>query len=585
MELPGIKKTESEDIYIKSFKGLGCYEGAEPDRFRNLLNMTGESYPAMSSRASRRTVDTGGDRVYNIAALDILYDGKIIKDALVTYTGNRLKAYFDGGSGFSFHTLMATSGAMTEGEKQLVVSGTRLYFFPDGFCVDLMNTNDRFLLGYTRSQGLGSDGEYYYELCLTRCDADGNADENGEYGKVECCCYNLNSDGTKGTLREKMSVNAAIKPNDTVEIKGFGNKALDGWYNIATIDRERLYYIIKCPYSSTANVGEYRISRKIPSMDYIIACQGRLWGCRYGLDEGGKSVNEIYASALGDPTNWYRYDGKNSDSWCGEISTGGAFTGAAVLGGRPIFFKEDAVIKIFGSRPGDFTVTETKNLGAETGSGNSIVYADNGLYYKSLNGIVRYDGTLPKKLSQVLGSAKYTDAIAEMLDSKYYVSMKSAGGERRLYVYDTVRGIWNVEDDPGIKAMCRCGRTLYMLCSDGESSRILASGDVLDGAVEEKQPWSFETVDIWRKRSDGKYVAAVSLDMSLDIGASAEIQISYDGERCRYTEEVLRGVGDTITSVKIRPGRCNYFRIRVSGRGNVCLKSFIIHTEKYRETV
>ena len=46
------------------------------------------------------------------------------------------------------------------------------------------------------------------------------------------------------------------------------------------------------------------IHRLVPDLDFVVENGNRLWGCRY---DG--QVNEIYASCLGDFTNWWRFDG------------------------------------------------------------------------------------------------------------------------------------------------------------------------------------------------------------------------------------------------------------------------------------
>ncbi|MBO5497092.1 MAG: hypothetical protein J5967_06765, partial [Oscillospiraceae bacterium] len=49
----------------------------------------------------------------------------------------------------------------------------------------------------------------------------------------------------------------------------------------------------------TQNTGSVLIERRVPEMDFVIECRNRLWGCRYGAQDG-KSLNEIYCCALGD---------------------------------------------------------------------------------------------------------------------------------------------------------------------------------------------------------------------------------------------------------------------------------------------
>ena len=81
-------------------------------------------------------------------------------------------------------------------------------------------------------------------------------------------------------------------------------------------------------------------------MDFVIESGNRLWGCRYGKALNGETVNEIYASKLGDFRNWYCFAGISTDSYTASVGTDGAFTGAVTYMGRPIFFKGEKRLSI-----------------------------------------------------------------------------------------------------------------------------------------------------------------------------------------------------------------------------------------------
>ena len=68
----------------------------------------------------------------------------------------------------------------------------------------------------------------------------------------------------------------------------------------------------------------------------MIECGNRLWGCKYGLVDG-ETVNEIYASKLGDFKNWNCFAGLSTDSYAAARGSDGPFTGAADYLGQPRF--------------------------------------------------------------------------------------------------------------------------------------------------------------------------------------------------------------------------------------------------------
>ena len=65
--------------------------------------------------------------------------------------------------------------------------------------------------------------------------------------------------------------------------------------------------------------------------------------------------NVIYACKLGDPTNWFSYRGIAADSYAVTVGSDGAFTGAATCMGYALFFKENTLHKLCGTKPRIFS--------------------------------------------------------------------------------------------------------------------------------------------------------------------------------------------------------------------------------------
>lgn len=86
------------------------------------------------------------------------------------------------------------------------------------------------------------------------------------------------------------------------------------------------------------------LERRVPDMDYLTECDNRVWGC-------SNKENVIYACKLGDPTNWFSYRGIAADSYAVTVGSDGAFTGAATCMGYALFFKENTLHKLYGSKP------------------------------------------------------------------------------------------------------------------------------------------------------------------------------------------------------------------------------------------
>ena len=101
----------------------------------------------------------------------------------------------------------------------------------------------------------------------------------------------------------------------------------------------------------TQTTGTVTVSRSVPDMDYVCESQNRVWGCKYGKDSAGKHSNQIYASKLGDPTNWYCFENTASDSYALSLGDDEPSTGAVSLNDMPYFFKQNKIYGIYGGYP------------------------------------------------------------------------------------------------------------------------------------------------------------------------------------------------------------------------------------------
>lgn len=250
--------------------------------------------------------------------------------------------------------------------------------------------------------------------------------------------------------------------DDWVRISGFTGELekLNSSYKILGCSED--YIIINAEINASLDYkGEIRVERTLPAdMDYLICCDNRLWGC-------SSKNNRIYASRLGDATNWESYgDGISTDSYWVDISTEGEFTGATVSGGAVYFFKENAVHKIIGTKPRNFTLTTYKDLGIQKGSSASAVWVKDRLFYHSPVGVCVYSpGGEPTLISKdAFGTKHYTDAVGGRHGSKYYVSLKdSFSGEYDLYFYDTDVACWIKEDTERFSATVTYNNLLYFV--------------------------------------------------------------------------------------------------------------------------
>lgn len=224
-------------------------------------------------------------------------------------------------------------------------------------------------------------------------------------------------------------------------------------------DTDDDYVVIKANIdSSVPYCGMLTVERLIPDMDegLIVEVDNRLWGC-------SSKNNEIYACKLGDCNNWYAYsDGISTDSFAMTVGVEGVFTGIVKMHSSVVFFKENYALKIYGTKPSNFTLTTYKIAGVEKESRQSIVSMGDYLLYKSKDGIVQYSGGTSVLVSdEAFGEEKYTNAVAGKHRNKYYVSLKNKNGEKELFVFDTQKGLWHKEDDTAMQSAVTYNDTMY----------------------------------------------------------------------------------------------------------------------------
>jgi hypothetical protein len=319
--------------------------------------------------------------------------------------------------------------------------------------------------------------------------------------------------------------------------------------------------------TQTVEQGNITISRKMPDMDFIIECNNRLWGCKYGKNENGDIVNEIYASKLGDFKNWNCQMQISMDSWQGSCGSDGPFTGAINYLGSPMFFKDNCLHKVYGENP-PFRLQNTICRGVQKGSHKSLAIVNETLFYKSGSAVCAFDGSLPVEVSSALGDVHYTDAVACSYRNKYYISMKSDDGYA-LFVYDTARGLWHKEDDLHVVEFAVYKNEVYAVNGDenGYTHALLGSVAIVQDWKEKSFPWMVETGIIGMSQPDMKYISKLQIRMSLDVGTKVSVSIQYDS--VGDWEQVFQMSMTSLRSfaIPICPRRCDHFRIRIEGEG------------------
>lgn len=336
-------------------------------------------------------------------------------------------------------------------------------------------------------------------------------------------------------------------------------------------------------YQYATNFLSFAICRRVPDLAYVTEYNNRLWGC-------SKNGHEIYCTKLGDPDNWYAYEGISTDAEAITVGTDGLFTGCVSWNGQILFFKEDCIHKVYG----DYTPYTSVTLdvkGVQKGSYRGIAIIDGVLYYKATDGIYAYTGSIPQKISSPLGREMYYDAVFGTCGKKLYCSMKDGMGKYKLFVYDTSTGVWTREQDTYMKFCCECDGDMFYL--DGNNGKIKtvggtkgnlnlsASGISGDSGKnpfipKEEGPfeWFFETGELGMESPNKKSISRFMMRLKLESGAGMTVSLMYDSSG-KWQEYRVITPKDRISTVNIPiiPRRCDHLRIKVSGKGGFTLYS------------
>ena len=308
------------------------------------------------------------------------------------------------------------------------------------------------------------------------------------------------------------------------------------------------------------------ISRTMPDLDFICENENRLWGCK---------GDTIYASKLGDPTNWNVFDGLATDSYAVNVGSAGDFTACTSYLGYPVFFKEETIYKVFGDKPSNFQVMSSASLGVERGSHESIAIAGEVLYYLSRAGVMAYSGGIPSPMGAAFGTVRYRDAVGGSDGRKYYVSMKDESGEYSIFAYDTWTKLWHKEDK---KEIINFGwnEELYFLDADGTLWLNGNARTVPADAVKEPPVASWvEFGDFVESDANKKGTSKLQLRLEVDADSEVQVQMMFD------TEGEWVPVSTLSTKVKrsyylpIIPRRSDHFKIRLVGIGGWKLYSLV----------
>ena len=534
--------------------------------------------------------------------------------------------YTKNGYLYADESLVGKGGLYTPGRPQIARMGTSVVVFPEGFTYDFAAkkegrigasfSKDRFSVTMCTAEGddyaiadVASDtepkepenGDLWIDTGSEPHALKKYASATGRWVTVPTSYLKIAADGIGEFFNEGDGVRICF----TYTENGEEILALDGSYVLTKVYHNPgagagVAATDSTPSSPVEGSGDYLVIvgftdrafetkshelsvwREFPVLiEHVFESGNRLWGCRFGSDVDGTVHNEIYASKLGDFKNWNCFAGLSTDSYAVSVGSDGPFTGGIHYLGQPLFFKERCMHRIYGMYPAAYQLQTTDCPGVQLGSGHSLTVVDGVLYYKGVDAVYAYDGSMPVSLSDKLGNlADRVCTSACGYRHKLYMILQQAGEPPVLFIYDTRKGLWHKEtfgkEVTGAHDLCEHEGVLYCVETTEDGERIRA----LYGDGDEPVTWMAETGILGVSSPDKKYISRLNVRLQTALGSRVAFYAQYDSLGGWEHLGTVEGVRLRTFNLPIRPKRCDHFRLRVVGEGEAKIFSITKTTAK-----
>ena len=313
-------------------------------------------------------------------------------------------------------------------------------------------------------------------------------------------------------------------------------------------------------FAAAAETEKLTFAREIPDMDYICESENRLWGC-------SSSTQTLYASALGDPTNFNVFQGLSTDSYALAVGSEGNFTGCCRLSSSILFWKQNKLHKMLGSYPAEYSLYTYDIEGLRDGCHKSLQVINEVLFYMGLHGVYAYSGGTPSLVSANFGEKVFTNAVAGNDGDSYYLSVKE-GSAYHLMIYETKSSTWVHEDDISCVQFARLGKDLYFVDSNGDV--YLADTGAEDPDIE----WFAQFTPFYETIQGRKVYSKMLFRVELPKGSYFIAEARQDDGAWREVGRIVGGKTDVVP-MRIPLTRCDKFEIRLSGKGPFAILSIL----------
>lgn len=444
------------------------------------------------------------------------------------------------------------------------------YFFYDGVLRGKLSVSEKVFSETGAFIWIMPDMVYYNKTSGTIVENTAYTQAQRKYSNGS---YKLYVEATKIEIDKSLSdwqdMYSKYKAGNTIKIliTDVDYKKYEYSVSILTIGTSGDYGVITFAEGTVEQIAAERILKlsvamDIPDLKFVCAANNRIWGC---------NDDTIFCSVFGQPFNWFDYsasgDGNVGDiAWSITPFTSGTFTGCVAYRDTPVFFMEDKIIVVNGSRASNFELSIDNSPGVLAGAQKSIVVSNDNIYYLSRDGIIRYYSYTPINISEEFYE-RFSGGCGGADNLKVFMSLWNDKGVK-LFVYDIGKKVWMVEDDFKSKSFTYYNGDLLGVSQDNEifiMNRFDGDSQGIESFV--------EFGDYYCSSPDKKVLSKLYIRLSIDEGASVEVLMNYDSKKGEDEKRVWESVkkieaaGKKSFVLPIIPKRCDHFRIKIKGAG------------------
>jgi len=528
-ELPGLrnsrKKTEN---YIYTFRGIDKSEDYTLGELETSENAGFEDFPALGSGKERLATNQTAD--------DMFYADGIIRTVKNTDGTVTVNIRPEGKGLWTYYVI-----SLPAGKKEFAALNGNTVTFPD-----------KKVLSLSSWRTIDETVSYSFQ-----------ADQfiSVQHNKI---WFGNSSDFT--------TFNITFKAGDVLTCNGgyYVDGVSKSFSNKKLIVREissTEYSVTFDPHSfdnagTSSQASAMSFTKKVPSLSNLCVWNGRVWG----VDT--ENNNNICASKYNDPTNYEYFDLSSADSFTLETETPGSFTGCGAMENCVIFFKENFIHRITGTKPSNYRHTVINAEGVKSGSERSVQLIDGILYYEGKSGIYAFNGSEARLISKELGNLPHSNGVSAVVGKVYCISFNS-GDKKEVYCYDTEKHMWLRDggEEKAFKASCVYGGETYVL---GEDGKILFFED----KKAENTTFSVTLREIREGFSEQKGFTRLYLGYSMKQGGSIKVEVSYDGKAFERAG-VFTDHRKTVEEIRLKPNRSDFIKIRLTATSDVVIRSLM----------